>query len=469
MDYKKIDQISASFCAAKWLQVTIYLQNGVNHSCHHPVTHQIPLEKLNSDLGAFHNTDYKIEKRQQMLKGERPSECSYCWNIEDNSDKHLSDRYIKSNDPWAVEFLDKIARPENIKDINPTYLEVSLGNECNLACSYCKPDSSSRIYNELKNHGDYPTFDPYGKIETLKIEKKLPLYEAENNPYISKFEMWLRQIIGDLKVFRLTGGEPFISPLLPKILDILNESGNSELDFSINSNLSVKKSLVEKYIKQISCLKNNKKIKDITLFTSLESFGEQAEYIRFGLNFEQFKENVEYVLKETNFKLVFMVTFNILSLPKYKEFLTYILELKKTYEHDHERGQRVVVDTSYLRSPEFMSVKYVDRDLMYLIEESYTFMKNNLIENLKTHGFSQYELSKYTRIVIWLRALVESGKYDTDDAKTRADFVNFFDEYDKRKNLNFLKTFPELKKFYFRSKMLQKDNLFYQKAQKLRD
>jgi len=43
---QKLDTISPSFCAAKWTQVTIHLQMGQTHSCHHPGTHLIPLSEL---------------------------------------------------------------------------------------------------------------------------------------------------------------------------------------------------------------------------------------------------------------------------------------------------------------------------------------------------------------------------------------------------------------------------------------
>ena len=85
-DYKRakeeIDKISSSFCAAKWTQGTIYLQNGTTHSCHHPTVHNIPLTELAENPTALHNTNYKKEQRKLMLEGQRPKECEYCWNIE---------------------------------------------------------------------------------------------------------------------------------------------------------------------------------------------------------------------------------------------------------------------------------------------------------------------------------------------------------------------------------------------------
>ena len=33
-------------CLAKWTQVTLQLQTGHNHSCHHPRTHKINLKEI---------------------------------------------------------------------------------------------------------------------------------------------------------------------------------------------------------------------------------------------------------------------------------------------------------------------------------------------------------------------------------------------------------------------------------------
>ena len=47
---EKLNGVGCGFCLAKWTQVTMHLQTGFNHSCHHPSVHKIPLEeiKLNS-------------------------------------------------------------------------------------------------------------------------------------------------------------------------------------------------------------------------------------------------------------------------------------------------------------------------------------------------------------------------------------------------------------------------------------
>ena len=111
----KLSSVGCGMCVAKWMQVTIHLQNGHTHSCHHPRTHKIPLEEIKENPSALHNTWYKKHARKQMLTDERPDECDYCWNVEDNSDI-FSDRILKSNEPWAKPFFSEIKKTINGQD-----------------------------------------------------------------------------------------------------------------------------------------------------------------------------------------------------------------------------------------------------------------------------------------------------------------------------------------------------------------
>ncbi len=76
---KAIDDISSSFCAAKWLQVSLHLTNGKTHSCYHPPTHDINAEELLTNPSALHNTKKIFHERNLMLDGKRPTGCEYCW------------------------------------------------------------------------------------------------------------------------------------------------------------------------------------------------------------------------------------------------------------------------------------------------------------------------------------------------------------------------------------------------------
>lgn len=97
---EKLNAVSPSFCLAKWYNLSLHLTNGQTHSCYHPPSHKIPIEGLQENPQRLHNTAFKKEQRALMLRGERPAECQYCWNIEDSDGGgvHLSDRAYRSAD-----------------------------------------------------------------------------------------------------------------------------------------------------------------------------------------------------------------------------------------------------------------------------------------------------------------------------------------------------------------------------------
>jgi hypothetical protein len=193
IDYEKtknkLNSVGCGFCLAKWTQVTMHLQTGFNHSCHHPTAHKIPLEEIKLNPKALHNTRYKKAKRNEMLKGKRPQECDYCWNIEDNSTSY-SDRIYKSHEPWSEPYFDEIKNSRWNEDFNPRYVEVSFSNICNFKCSYCGPSYSSQWLQEVKQQGGYPTTPEFNSYKDMELSNTLPILHSEYNPYVEAFWEW---------------------------------------------------------------------------------------------------------------------------------------------------------------------------------------------------------------------------------------------------------------------------------------
>ena len=132
---KDLNSVGCGMCLAKWTQVTMHLHLGHTHSCHHPSTHKIPLDELKVNPTALHNTQFKKERRKEMLDGKRPDECDYCWNVEDSSDR-FSDRVLKSRSEWSYPHFKEIVKMNPQENYNPKYVEVSFSNACNFKCSY---------------------------------------------------------------------------------------------------------------------------------------------------------------------------------------------------------------------------------------------------------------------------------------------------------------------------------------------
>lgn len=439
---KELAQVSPSFCTAKWLQVTMHLQNGHTHSCHHPMTHLVPLQELEQNPSALHNTQYKKEARKKMLTGERPSECSYCWNIEDLPANLYSDRHIKSNDDWSRPLLSEVATMPWDQNVNPTYVEVSFSNTCNFKCAYCAPHISSKWMAEVQQHGPYPTRHQFGSLQFIKDQKLMPLPDEASNPYIKAFWEWWPQLYGSLQVFRITGGEPLLSRNTFKILDYVSTHANPNLQLIINSNLGVPNEIVEEFSQKIAKIREGKLVKSVEVYTSVDTWGHHAEFIRTGLNLEKFCQNMDTLYKHNEeMKVVIMCAFNVLSVFKFRELIDFVIDQKTRL------GRDLVLDISYLHNPEFLNVKILPEHWKQELTSVLNYMKERKQTPQKV-GLNDYEIIKMERLIEYAQSHAEGSWLNLH----RRDFVNFIEEFNVRRKTDFVGDFPEFKEDFLKWK-----------------
>lgn len=313
----------------------MHLHNGTTHSCHHVRAHRVPLSEIQKNPAALHNSRQKCNTRQVMLDGQRPKECQYCWNVEDVG--QLSDRVYKSAESWANPHFKDVLKEGVGQKTLPTYLEVSFSNSCNFRCMYCYPIFSTSWTAEVKEFGPYRTRTRPTDLKWAKKDNMVSYAADEQNPYVDAFWQWWPELRQSLKTFRVTGGEPLMAKDTWRVLDSLKETPQPDLDFAINSNLGLGRKVIEKLVDKINGLEGN--VKSFTLYTSVDTYGEKAEYIRFGLNFEKFFDNVHYILSHSNhpIKLSFMITVNVLSLSQLEQLLMKIRDIRAQYPR-HQIG-----------------------------------------------------------------------------------------------------------------------------------
>ena len=438
---EKLDKVGCGFCLAKWTQVTIHLGTGINHSCHHVKAHRIDLEELKKNPNALHNTGFKKSVRKQMLNNERPNECDYCWRIEDNTDK-FSDRVYKSADEFSWSDYDTISNFTGDEDFYPRYVEISFSNVCNFKCAYCGPAFSSKWAEEIKQKGPYDLNTwSYNMIDPNEI----PILEREENPYIEAFWKWFPEAVKHMHTFRITGGEPLLTKHTQRVINYLIENPQPHLDFAINTNGCPPNNLWKKFTQSINALEEKNCIKAFTLFTSAESSGEQAEYSRHGMDWNMFKDNIEHFARNTKARISFMSAFNIFSLPTFKDFLIWVLYLKSNYYGKHKANQRILVDIPYVRNPSFLDVKIANEQIVddYL-KPALKFMQ----ENTNHYGFKEVETAKLERIVSDVEhRLTNKDQFWKEQQEAQKMFYMFTKQYDKRRDVNFIKVFPEYEKF----------------------
>jgi len=278
-----LNNVGKGFCLAKWNQVSILLQTGQTHSCHHPSPHHIPLEEIKDNPSALHNTKFKKLQRKTMLHGGRPKECDYCWNVEDSNEESFSDRVLKSGEAWALPHFDNIKNLTGNEDIFPPYVEISFSNQCNMSCAYCDVKSSSKWQQEIGKLGPYPTSGNYNNTDWME---NLPIPHREENPYVEAFWKWWPDLFPKLHTFRITGGEPLLHNDTFKVLDYIieNPKVNPKIELCVNSNLSVPDEKWDEFVDKVKYITDNDLVWNFVLFTSIEAEEKQAEYIRDGLD-----------------------------------------------------------------------------------------------------------------------------------------------------------------------------------------
>jgi hypothetical protein len=215
--------------------------------------------------------------------------------------------------------------------------------------------------------------------------------------------------------------------------------------------MNVPEKLMNRFIELCQDLSNNNKVRELIIFTSVEGTDKQAEYTRFGLNYETFWTNVDTFLTELpKMTINIMATFNALSVFTYSDLIDRVFEMKKKHQNNERYWVSAIqLDTSYLRWPSHLSVKILDDEHKELILES---AKKALYYGIKefTHdnyGFSNVEIQKIKRIYDYA---ISDSLFDVN--KNKKDFITFVDELDIRRETNFTETFPQLKEFYARNK-----------------
>jgi organic radical activating enzyme len=430
-----LDTKSASFCAAKWYNATIWLGSGQTTSCHHPPAHAIDTEELKINPRALHNTKQKKQDREMMQAGERPKGCEYCWKIEDMGVDAVSDRVYKSK-IYPIKALDEAYTTPPSEDVNLKTLEIAFDRTCQFACSYCNPAFSSTWVRDIKTNGPYTSLISDGRNHFTHIHDASQLYTyGESNPYTEAFFAWWESDLHKtLQELRITGGEPLMSGETWKLLDwFKNNKGRSQTRLAINSNLGAGVD-IDRLLESIKGL-------TVDIYTSQESVGIQAEYIRDGLDYEAWFDNVKRLLDSDSVRAVHcMATINALCLDRLPRLLNLLLQFKRTYGKE-----RVSFTLNILRFPSFQSALVLPSSIRTHYKDRLQAWLDANVGNPLLH---EHEVNHTQRLIDYLD-VVKTPHSDTFDMPSlHNDFKQFFSQYDQRRGKNFAETFPNLKEWY---------------------
>jgi organic radical activating enzyme len=430
-----LDPLSASFCAAKWYNATIWLGSGQTTSCHHPPAHLVDPDQVRTNPRLLHNTDQKKQDRRQMLAGERPPGCEYCWKIEDMGKDAISDRVYKSK-IYPIEALDEAKNTAPDVDVNLRTLEIAFDRTCQFACSYCNPAFSTTWVSDIRRNGPYQDLVSDGRNHFTHTHDSAQLFKiTESNPYIDAFFAWWEtDLHRTLTELRITGGEPLMSAHTWRLIDWFREhTGKSTTRLAINSNLGTDV--------DIDRLLQSTQGMQIDLYTSNEAVGLQAEYIRDGLVWDDWANNVERLLDSGQFRGIHvMATINALCLSTLDQLLECIMNWKLEYGRD-----AISFTLNILRFPSFQS-PLVLPDAQRIVYRQR--LETWLADWADSEFIHEHEVNHTQRLIDYLDVVKTPHSDAFEMPRLLNDFRQFYSQYDQRRSKDFGTAFPELKEWY---------------------
>lgn len=393
-------------CQNKWAWSSIYLNTGTSASCHRCKHYEFDSETVMN----FHNLPGKKADRMKMIQGEWPGNgCEYCRDVE--AVGGISDRYPFYNRPDTL-IPEELKADPTATEVTPTILEVYFSNLCNQSCVYCRPKFSSQIEREV---------DRYGPSKYLPIwESEKPVNSSEYLTYRKKFFEWMTLHGSKLKQLKILGGEPLYQDEFEMLLDFFDKNPCPDLQWEIFTNLNHDTEKLKAKIKKISSLLENNKIKAMQFTCSIDSWGPDIEYIRYGLNLKNAEDNINVILDIPGIEMSIHATMTALSLPSMHLLATKVAEWSKK--------KFVPFHWNTVTGPACFDV--------YVFGDTLLEYLNTFIDTLEGIGL---EPNQHT--IYGIRTRMEHSKPDKEQI---AMLLGYLDEIDERRGVDWKNQFPQI-------------------------
>lgn len=322
-----------SICPLAWNHISVTTTGYYRLCCvskNDPLKHHVnevtPMEWINSE--------HMKSIRDQMRRGEAVKYCEKC-QIEE-SIGHTSKR-LGELEKWPEAFN---------QNVNIEYLDLRLGNSCNLKCRMCWPGSSNKILEEVRELQSAGHSTPYDLIPLDSIERLSKWPDNEN------FWQSLDDILPNIKEIYLTGGEPAMIRnnilLLEKLIE-LDLAKNIFL--RMNSNVTL---FNHKWHKILP------KFKHVNISASIDGIGRVNDYIRYPSSWDEIDQNICYLDSIDNVDLTINTTVQVYNILYLHELFDYALE------HDIKLYTTMLIDPDYFNirnlpdEPKIAAQDYLD-------------------------------------------------------------------------------------------------------------
>ena len=352
-----------------------------------------------TNLETVYRSEYMQNLRRQFRAGEKPATCSDCWREEEvgrNSKRINSQIRLKELYPlvdWENDTPDQL-----------WFIDLKLGNICNLKCRICGSWSSSKWAEEEMNYLP-PGADKKQHIAYTWLKKGAWPRKTET--------FWdnLRKLLPNVHYLEFTGGEPW---LIQEHFDLLrfaaDEGLAKNIDIHYNTNGTQWPTDAPELWKEFG---------RVDIAFSIDNVEDRFEYERYGAKWTEANTIIDntHELRKTqrNITTQLCFTINIQNVYYLDELLHWAAP--KMFNSIH---------FNMLHSPNHMSVQYMTPAAQELVI--------NKLQSIKWPGRYQQEVDNVVKFI-------QSGA--GSDGK---EFLRQMQRTDDYRKQNFMTTHPEIAK-----------------------
>lgn len=348
------------------------------------------INRSNYTLEQAFNTEFFKKIRNNLKNGVKDSNCQRCWEEENIGIESYRQKQIKK---FGTQSFDK-----NIK-----YIDLALGNQCNLKCRICRLDDSTSWIKE--------TWDTQDR--TSPSLKNFIAENTTNSPqhFLDNIK---NELIDNATFLSFFGGEPFLMKSTWEILNYAVKKGIAgNIDLMFNTNGTIWNQNKENILS---------KFKSVELHLSIDGTDKKFNYTRHPANWHRFVDNLKKMMSwmnnadlPVNIVLDYSVSnYNVYDIP---EFISFCNKMNLEYYIN------IVID------PDYLCIANLPQRIKQSIAVHY---KNSLdtkqLKNVELQKILGYlEQYAYNEIK-WREFLIEVEKRDQ---YRKESFKNCFSEYYK--------------------------------------
>ena len=409
MDKKFLLEDSKQFCMFPWVHLFVTPKGDAYPCCSHSFQKPLGNVKSESMINIFNSDDLK-KLRLDMLNSKPNKTCEFCYNFEENGGGSLR-KY--SREMFGKHFDDVVtstAEDGSVPDFKLKYIDIRFNNICNFKCRTCGGEYSSQWAIE-----DYTKKKKLGGL--TNSDNDFTILEADPTGRLLKETM---SHLDHVDMVYFAGGEPMLSEEHYILLEEMIRLGRKDILLRYNTNASTLK------FKNKDILELWSHFDRVEVSSSIDHYGERAEWIRHGTNWGEVETNLRLFrsLPNVNFQInTVLSVFNYLTLTDFYEYL-----VKNDFCRADDFHHYLVATPR----PEFYSTTALPVDL-----------KNPGTEKIKKY-LESLKGTNFTRLMDNLKIALEHTNSANTWEANKFRFKEIVNELDGLRGENMVSVFPEL-------------------------